>query len=90
MWCSDNSDLRGIREYNKCNSDEECLEAARKYCDSDLGCFGIAWYAPNMEVGLKLCRSNEMSDKNDGWHTIMKEGMHVIFITNSTNYYMYI
>ena len=54
--------------------DIECLNNARKHCDNDPNCFGVAWYPNKIEQNLKLCTSAVMEPKVDGWRTLMKEG----------------
>ena len=68
-WCVKGNDVAGR---NGCTSDATCLENGRKLCDGDPTCFGISWYPPRANQWLRLCRSNEMEDKSDGWHTMMK------------------
>ena len=69
-WCTESEDVGGR---NDCASDVDCLEMGRKMCDIDPKCFGIAWYEHLLEQPLKLCRSNEMESKGDGWHAVMKK-----------------
>ena len=56
---------------DRCNNDVDCLNKARRKCDCDPKCFGIAWHKANNN--LKFCRSNEMKTKKDGWRTMMKQ-----------------
>lgn len=71
-YCVHNEDIDGR---NNCTSDVECLKNGRKLCDVDPGCLGIAWYEPKLQQPLKLCGSTKMKAKNDGWRTMMKEGI---------------
>ena len=69
---------------NKCDTDEECLENGRKFCDADPGCFGIGWYSNSKESWwlnqrLKMCTSTKMAYKTDGWRTFMKLRMFNIY-----------
>ena len=73
--CSVTEDVDGR---NGCNSDEECLENARAFCDSDPACFGFSWFREPNRVAqrLKKCKGRSTSSKWDGydkeWRTILK------------------
>ena len=67
--CKKNKDVEG--RYG-CMSDDECLDNARGKCDRDPNCFGISWYPKKRNQPLKICLSNELEPKDDGWRTIMK------------------
>ena len=71
-WCVDNENIPGR---NDCESDEECLQNGRTICDTDPNCFGIAWYKNYLPTQLRICRSNEMGPKTNGWRTMMKQGI---------------
>ena len=75
QWCVYNDDVEGR---NGCASDEECLKNGRNICDTDPNCFGIAWYKNYVHQKLKICRSNKMGRKTDGWRTMMKQGIYVV------------
>ena len=54
-------------------TDEDCLENTRKECDDNPNCFGISWYERYVGQKLRLCLSEEIEPKNDGWRTMMKK-----------------
>ena len=67
--CKDNKDVEGR---NYCMSDEECIKSVRIQCDNDPNCFGVSWFPHRRTQPLKLCLSNELVRKSDGWRTAMK------------------
>ena len=76
-WCADNLEMN-IRD--GCASDEACLAIGRKICDADATpnltpCFGVTWNEDRPEQNLKICLSNRMETKTDGWRTMMKQGI---------------
>lgn len=67
-----NSTLR-----NTCDSDEECLQNGRQFCEGNPDCYGIAWYddPPEYDQAIKYCKSQDNSTRvNKGWSTQMKIG----------------
>ena len=66
-WCKSNTDTE---ERNECDTDKECLDIARSKCDEEPACFGVAW-SPDYP-NVKVCNSDEMESKTDGWRTMMK------------------
>ena len=74
-WCVDNEDVDGR---NGCTSDADCLKNGRNICDTDPSCFGIAWYKHDVLQKMRICRSNKMGPKTDGWRTMMKQGICIV------------
>ena len=77
-WCRDNEDV--IDERNNCTSDVECFAIGRKICNVYPDCFGVSWYENNLAQPLRICRSNVMEPKTDGWRTIMKLGTYTTLL----------
>ena len=75
-WCADNEIISGRKN---CKSDEACAANGRETCDKDPNCYGIAWYEVNLSEDLRMCKSNRMEPKTDGWRTMMKEGISTAF-----------
>lgn len=66
--CKANKDVEGR---NGCNSYVDCFPIAKKICDEDYYCKGIAWYENRIEQPLKICLTTTTS-ANAGWNTMMK------------------
>ena len=82
-WCVNSEDVEGRDD---CDSDDDCLENGRKLCDKDHKCFGLAWDKNNVKQRLKLCRSNKMGPKTDGWRTMLivfREGKFLLISLNN-------
>ena len=86
-WCADNEEIDGR---NGCATDKECLNIARKKCDVDPDCTGIAWYENRLEQPLRICKSNEMARKTDGWRTMMKQGIEIVSLYKKNLFRLYL
>ena len=57
-----------------CKTRGDCLETAKKKCDEDSRCHGIAWFWRDT---MHICYSRETESKR-GWGTILKkDGIYV-------------
>ena len=79
-------DSRPIKGRNGCNTDLECLHNAKKSCDEDFRCHGIAWYDRRVEQNLQVCYSRENretteGETNYGWRTMWREDGILLFLT---------
>ena len=69
LWCKDSKTIEGR---NGCMNDADCLENARSQCDNDPKCYGVSWYQNTKWHKMRLCLSEKMEPKTDGWRTMMK------------------
>jgi len=69
LWCKESKPIEGR---NGCMNDADCLENARSQCDNDPKCYGVSWYPNVSKQKMKLCLSEKMEPKTDGWRTMMK------------------
>ena len=69
--CKNGKDINGR---NGCKTDLNCLENAKKSCNEDRECVGIAWNErkDKEEQPLQLCHSRD-SETNYGWRTMWRE-----------------
>ena len=67
-----------------CNTDTDCMEiGGRHFCDYNPDCHGIAYYTTRTNQGLKMCLSDEVMDKPDGWRTMLKRGIYELVYKQS-------
>ena len=78
---------RPIGGRNECKTDLDCLENARKKCDEDSSCHGIAWFQFRKEQPLKICNSRETQTKS-GWRTMWKKDGISFFVQLLTYLFM--